>query len=92
MSDESTKLTNFVPDEVTFSTPKHQSPITKVRYVEVTLGEVTETFRATRFYEQAAIQSAKERFIFRNRVKFADYGRVITRVVEYQPETKFTVV
>lgn len=85
-------LKNFVPDETSFTTPRHQSPITKVRYIEITFGETTETFRATRFYEQAAIQSAKERFIHRHFVKMMDQSKITYKVVDYNPETKFTIV
>ena len=92
MTDEPNGLKNLVPDEVSFTTPKRPSLITKVRYVEVTFGEVTETFRATRFYEQAAVQSAKERFIHRHQIRFIDHGKIVTRVVPFEPAKKFTIV
>ncbi len=66
--------------------------ITKVRYIRATLGEHSEVFRATRFYREAALQSAKEKYMFKHNVMPTQHGKIVLEEIEYGPDVKYTVI
>jgi hypothetical protein len=80
--------------EATFSAfpPGTITRITKVRYIRATLGERSEVFRATRFYREAALQSAKEKFMYKHNVMPSRHGDITLEEVQYAPGMKYTII